>query len=248
LDPTRSCSLESIFPYAPEVNEPAPPWPRQLPLPGPGRYIPNMDRLWTPWRYEYIVGEKKPRAKGVPDALIAWLDSGPDGISPDRHCVFCNMIAAVDYAVERGMAPEHAEREALIIARGRSNFLCLNRYPYSTGHLLIVPYQHCDSLNRLPPSTAQEMMEVAQRVEDVLRRVYRPHGLNFGLNVGEAAGAGIADHLHMHALPRWSGDTNFMTVVAQTRVLPETLEITWERVRKAFAEEEAGGSLEELPH
>jgi ATP adenylyltransferase len=201
-----------------------------------------MDRLWTPWRYEYIVGEKEPRAKGVPHALAAWLDSGADGVSPDRHCVFCNMIAAVDYAIERGMTAEDAEREALIICRGVSTFLCLNRYPYSTGHLLIVPYQHCDSLNQLPIATAQEIMETAQRVEGVLRQVYRPHGLNFGLNLGEAAGAGIADHLHMHALPRWSGDTNFMTVVAQTRILPETLETTWERVRRAYTDEE------EAPH
>jgi ATP adenylyltransferase len=132
------------------------------------------------------------------------------------------------------MAAEDAERAAHLIARGRSCFLCLNAFPYSTGHLLIVPYRHLDSLAALSVADAEEMISLAQRVERVLRNVYNPGGLNFGLNLGEAAGAGIAAHIHMHALPRWIGDTNFMTAIGDTRVLPETLDITWARIRQAW--------------
>jgi len=98
----------------------------------------------------------------------------------------------------------------------------------------VIPYRHTDSLAGLESATAMEMMALAQRTETCLRGVYRPDGLNFGLNLGESAGAGVADHIHLHALPRWSGDTNFMTVIAETRVLPETLEITWSKLRVAF--------------
>jgi ATP adenylyltransferase len=132
------------------------------------------------------------------------------------------------------MDPADAERPAHILLRGPHCFLCLNAFPYATGHVLIVPYQHIDSLAALDPAAAQEMMSLAQRVESILRQVYRPAGMNFGLNLGEAAGAGIAAHLHMHALPRWVGDTNFMTVTANTRVLPEILDTTWTRLRAAL--------------
>lgn len=194
-----------------------------------------MDHLWTPWRYAYITGsggEGRGAAsfKGVPRALAGW----PGPAAGEQDCVFCNMIPAIDYAVARGMGREEAERAALVVTRGPTTYLCLNRFPYATGHVLIVPYMHCDSLAALPAEVAQEMMATAQRVETALRDVYRPQGLNFGLNLGEAAGAGIAAHLHMHALPRWIGDTNFMTVTGETRVLPELLETTWERLREAL--------------
>jgi ATP adenylyltransferase len=191
-----------------------------------------MDRLWTPWRYAYITGSGRERTKGVPEALEEWPTA--DSEAQDNGCVFCNMIHAVDYSIAHGMDPQQAERAALIIARGPHAYLCLNRYPYSTGHVLIVPYQHCDSLAALPPEAAAEIMTTAQRVETALRHVYHPNGLNFGLNLGEAAGAGVASHLHLHALPRWAGDTNFMTVTAETRILPELLETTWERLRAAY--------------
>jgi len=193
-----------------------------------------MDQLWTPWRYAYITGgnmPEQPRFKGVPPALSGWPGPAPG----DHDCVFCNMIHATDYAVSKGMPCETAERESLIVWRGPTTYLCLNRYPYATGHVLLVPYAHTDSLAALAPETANELITTVQRVETILSKVYRPHGMNFGLNLGEAAGAGIAAHLHMHALPRWSGDTNFMTVTAETRVLPETLEITWQRLREALA-------------
>jgi ATP adenylyltransferase len=189
-----------------------------------------MNRLWTPWRYDYVSRAQSSSRPGVPPALDAW--PGPDG--DDCGCLFCNMVAAVDYAIAHGMSPDEAEKHAYILARGQHCFLCLNAFPYATGHILIVPYRHVDSLAALPAAEAQEMMALAQRVESVLRAVYKPAGMNFGLNLGEAGGAGIAGHIHMHALPRWIGDTNFMTVTADTRVLPEALDTTWTRIREAW--------------
>jgi ATP adenylyltransferase len=189
-----------------------------------------MDRLWTPWRYAYVTGEEKARAKrGVPEALAAWPG--------DKHCIFCNMIAAVEYAIEHGMAVDEAEKAAHILERGERCFLVLNAYPYNGGHLMVVPYRHEPTLAGLPLDEAEEMMRQARRSERVLRAVYRPAGLNFGFNVGEAAGAGVAGHLHLHAVPRWGGDTNFMSVLADTRVLPEMLDDSWRRLRAALAED-----------
>ncbi len=189
-----------------------------------------MDRLWTPWRYRYITREDPESRTGVPAALSAW----PPTQGEDKHCVFCNMIAAVDYAIAQGMSREVAEQAVHIVHRGLHCFVCLNAYPYSTGHLMIVPYQHLASLAAVPVESASELMQLAQRSEVVLREVYKPGGLNMGLNLGEAAGAGIADHIHLHVLPRWAGDTNFMTVTAETRVLPEPLDVTWTKLRPIF--------------
>jgi len=188
-----------------------------------------MDRLWTPWRREYVTRQKDSFRPGVPAALDAW-----PGSAAHPSCVFCNMIAAVDYAVAQGMPAEEADRHAHLLFRGASCFLTLNAFPYATGHILIVPYRHVDSLAALTPQEAGETIALAQRVERVLRAVYNPGGMNFGLNLGEVAGAGIAGHLHMHALPRWPGDINFMTAIADTRILPETLDTTWTRIREAL--------------
>ena len=102
---------------------------------------------------------------------------------------------------------------------------------------MVMPYAHLDRLASLPTEAAHELMDLAQRTEAALQKVYQPHGFNFGLNLGQAAGAGVAEHLHLHALPRWAGDTNFMTTVAESRVLPEELGITWRRMREAYASE-----------
>jgi ATP adenylyltransferase len=185
-----------------------------------------MDHLWTPWRYNYVTRADRHQRKGVPVELDGW--------EGDCGCVFCNMIAAVDHAVSEGMEPEAAEKAAHIVYRGESCFICLNAFPYSTGHVMVIPHRHTDSLAGLGSAEAMEMMQLAQRMETCLRSVYRPDGLNFGLNLGEAAGAGVAHHIHLHALPRWSGDTSFMTVISETRVLPETLDITWSKLRAAF--------------
>ena len=195
-----------------------------------------MDRLWTPWRYDYVSRAEDFSRPGVPPALDAWPGFPADAECGHHNsdCVFCNMIASVDYAIAHGISPEQAEKAAHILARQPACFLCLNAFPYTTGHILIVPYRHLDSLAALPPQEAHEMIALAQRVERVLREVYHPSGFNFGINLGEAGGAGIAGHIHMHALPRWVGDTNFITVTADTRVLPETLDTTWERIRQAW--------------
>jgi ATP adenylyltransferase len=140
-------------------------------------------------------------------------------------CVFC--AAARD--------PSQDERN-LVVYRGESCFIILNRYPYTSGHLMIVPYAHVSRLQDSSAESSQELMELARRSEDVLDAVYRPDGLNLGMNIGESAGAGIAGHIHMHALPRWRGDANFMTTIGETRVLPEDLSVTWQKVRAAFSE------------
>ena len=189
-----------------------------------------MDRLWTPWRYSYITRADPQTRSGVPASLNAWPPSEAD----DKHCVFCNMIAAVDYAIAHGMSRETAEQAVYIVHRGLHCFVCLNAYPYSTGHVMIVPYQHLASLAAVPTEAANELMLLAQCAELALREAYTPGGLNMGLNLGEAAGAGIADHIHQHVLPRWLGDTNFMTVTAETRVLPESLDVTWTKLRPLF--------------
>ena len=186
-----------------------------------------MERLWTPWRFAYVTGkETMGSRKGVPEELAGWP------MNQDKDCVFCNMIAAVDFATGSGMNEESAAKAVYLVYRGVFCFVCLNAYPYATGHVLIVPYEHTHSLAALPGETVQEMMLMMQQVERCLREVYQPDGMNFGMNLGEAGGAGIAEHLHIHGLPRWSGDVNFMTTIADTRVLPETLEVSWSKLRR----------------
>jgi ATP adenylyltransferase len=191
-----------------------------------------MDHLWTPWRYRYVTGAEREnrddRRLGVPPALASFYKG-------DKHCVFCNLLGSVDAAIAGGMPQMEAEKTALLLHRYKDCYICLNAYPYSTGHVMIVPYAHLDSLAQMPPAAAQEMMHLAQRVDGALRAIYSPDGLNFGLNLGQAAGAGVAEHLHLHALPRWLGDTNFMTTTAETRVLPEPLDVTWQKLRDALA-------------
>jgi ATP adenylyltransferase len=155
-----------------------------------------MDYLWTPWRYAYVSGARKPAG-----------------------CIFCE-------------APKLADAQAGIVYRGSLCYVILNAFPYTSGHVMIVPYQHLDELQKLPQEAAHQIMDVSQKMENVLRQVYRPDGINLGMNIGQAAGAGVADHVHVHLLPRWSADTNFMTTTAETRVLPEALETTYQRLRE----------------
>ena len=138
-------------------------------------------------------------------------------------CVFCN-------------APAAGNDEAwLIVQRAEKNYVILNRYPYTSGHVMIVPYVHTADFSGLEKETAAEMMFLAQRVQAAIASVYHPDGFNLGMNLGHSAGAGIADHLHMHLLPRWTGDTNFMTTVSETRLEPEELSVTYARLRAALA-------------
>jgi ATP adenylyltransferase len=132
-------------------------------------------------------------------------------------------------------AAEQRDAENYIVHRARHNFVILNLYPYTTGHLMVVPYEHVSALSAAQPETLAEMMELTRKAEGALTRIYKPHGLNLGMNLGEAAGAGIAGHIHMHVLPRWRGDANFMSTVGETRVLPEELGSTYEKVLREFA-------------
>jgi ATP adenylyltransferase len=132
------------------------------------------------------------------------------------------------------MAADGHDEQNLIAYRGAHNFIVLNRFPYTSGHLMVVPFAHAAELCRLDEAAATEMMALTRLAERRLRAIYRPEGLNIGMNIGESAGAGIAGHIHMHVLPRWHADANFMTTIAETRVLPEDLNVTWRRVRDAF--------------
>lgn len=192
-----------------------------------------MDILWTPWRYRYVTranqSQSEGQREGVPAALAAWPG--------DQRCVFCNLLASSRYAAENGMSQRDADRAAHIVYRARHCFVCMNAFPYTSGHAMILPYDHVGDLGLLPAPAAMEMMALAQQLDRALRRIYRPDGINLGMNLGESAGAGVTGHLHMHMLPRWTGDTNFMTVIGETRVLPESLEESADRLREALAAE-----------
>lgn len=142
----------------------------------------------------------------------------------EPHCVFC-------------VAVEKQEDEAyLILFRGKKAFVMLNRYPYTSGHLMVLPYEHVPTYESLAPETRAEIMELINQATAVIRLVYHPHGLNIGANIGEAAGAGIAPHVHFHIVPRWQGDSNFMSVTSNTRVIPEDLHKSYQRLRQAWME------------
>jgi len=140
----------------------------------------------------------------------------------NQECIFCKALGQKD-------GPDN-----LIMARAESAFVILNRFPYTSGHLMIVPFSHQPSLEQLASETRAEIMELITRAERVLEEVYHPDGYNIGANIGAAAGAGVAGHVHFHIVPRWAGDTNFMSSLADTRVLPETLEQTFGRLSEAW--------------
>jgi ATP adenylyltransferase len=152
-----------------------------------------------------------------------WRYSYIQSAGPSAGCIFCDK------------ASSQQDQENLVLFRGKHNFALLNLFPYTNGHLMIAPYAHVDSLLGCDDDTLHELMRLTQKAEQALRQVYRPDGLNLGMNLGAAAGAGVAGHVHMHVLPRWTGDANFMTSVSETRVLPEDLNVTWRRLREAFA-------------
>lgn len=165
-----------------------------------------MDRLWSPWRYQYIKGETGEKA-GDDACVFCRLYNGGDGADDERH---------------------------FVVYRAAYNYIVLNIYPYTSGHLLIVPFVHAADLDAAPKYTSDEMMDLTKDCQTILRETYRPEGFNIGINQGRAAGAGVAEHLHLHILPRWHADANFMTTVAETRVLPEELTITYANLREKF--------------
>jgi ATP adenylyltransferase len=164
-----------------------------------------VDRLWTPWRYNYISG------------------AGSDEKRDDSSCIFCDIAA-----------DPSADEKNFVLHRALHNFVLLNLYPYTSGHLMIVPYEHVADLDALSHEASHELIDLAQRAQTVLREAYHPEGFNFGMNLGRAAGAGVAGHVHLHALPRWAGDGSFMSTIAETRVLPEDLPTTYKRLRGKF--------------
>jgi ATP adenylyltransferase len=150
-----------------------------------------------------------------------WRYAYVSGADPATACIFCE-------------APKESDEKARIVHRGTHCYVILNTYPYTNGHVMVVPYAHLDELQKLPVEAAQEMMALTQKMEGVLRTLYRPDGLNLGMNIGKAAGAGVAGHIHMHVLPRWVADANFVSVIGESRVLPEAIEVTWSRIRGAL--------------
>lgn len=164
-----------------------------------------MDILWNPWRYEYIKSGEQ-TASAV-----------------ENVCVFCNLIKN----------PANDE-EKFILHRAGFNFVILNIYPYISGHLMIIPYEHIAELDRTAQETTDEMMNLTKKCQTALREVYQPHGFNIGINQGKAGGAGVAEHLHQHILPRWIGDANFMTTIGETRTIPEDLRTTFDKLKSYF--------------
>jgi ATP adenylyltransferase len=163
-----------------------------------------VHRLWSPWRSEYIAAGSSP-------------DSGPSG------CVFCS--------IQRDAGNDEKN---FILHRAEHCFVVLNIHPYISGHLLIVPYEHIGDLDAAAKQTTDELMDMTKRSEEALRAAYNPPGFNIGMNLGAAAGAGIVGHIHIHVLPRWIGDSNFMSTLAETRVLPEDLSTTFQKLRHRF--------------
>jgi ATP adenylyltransferase len=165
-----------------------------------------LERLWAPWRLDYVTGSSE--NKSEPGAAGA--------------CLFCDKPeAGVDAA-------------NLILTRGRTCFVILNAFPYNNGHLMVVPYRHLSHPGDLTPEENAEMMQTVSALTRPLERVYRPDGFNIGMNVGSAAGAGIAAHLHLHVVPRWGGDTNFISVIGDVKVLPELLAQTYQKLKTAL--------------
>lgn len=158
--------------------------------------------------------------------LVApWREVYVRNVFKMRECIFCAAIKSSD------------DRKALILLRGTNNFIVLNKYPYTPGHLMIAPYRHLARLEEVSSEITNEMMELLKISLRILREVYQPQGFNVGMNLGQCAGAGVAYHYHLHVIPRWSGDANFMPLVAQTRVVMEDLETTFNRLYKLFQKE-----------
>lgn len=137
-------------------------------------------------------------------------------------CVFCQAIE------------QNEDSETFIVHRGEHAFVILNKFPYTSGHLMVIPYQHSEKLSNLNPDIRFEIIELVNKASEVIHSVYKPDGFNIGINMGSAGGAGIAEHIHMHVVPRWSGDTNFIPVISDTRLIPEELEITYKRIKEKW--------------
>ncbi|MGO8872592.1 MAG: HIT family protein [Acidimicrobiales bacterium] len=173
----------------------------------------SLDHLWAGWRGEYLASAGSSQPDRPPG------DDGPG------HCVFCRIAASGPPSPENG-----------VLWVGSVTYAVLNAFPYASGHLMVLPLRHVGALGELTDAEGTELWSALRRSVGALESAYGPEGINLGANLGQAAGAGLPRHLHLHAVPRWFGDTNFMTAVAGARVLPEALEVTWGRVRAAWPE------------
>jgi ATP adenylyltransferase len=170
-----------------------------------------MDKIWAPWRTQYVMGVKP---------------EGEAAATPADPCVLCAKYKD---------APEN-DRKNLVLFRGAHSFIMMNLYPYNSGHLMFVPYTHTGEYERLTTETTAEMTLFQQKMITVFRKLMNPDGFNIGMNLGRAAGAGITDHAHMHFVPRWNGDCNFMPVLADTKVISEHMDSTYEKLKKGIGD------------
>jgi ATP adenylyltransferase len=161
-----------------------------------------VDVLWSPWRYDYIRSDKNE----IP--------------ADSSGCVFCDILKS-----------PASDEEKFILHRAGHNFVILNIYPYTSGHIMIVPFEHLSQLTQATKEITDEFMDLTKIFQGIIQEVYQPQGINLGMNLGKAAGAGVAEHFHMHILPRWVGDANFMTAIGQTRTIPESLQDTYDKFK-----------------
>ena len=178
----------------------------------------SFDRLWAPWRLEYVTGHE---ATPPPPTVLNWREGA------DRDCFLCCAAAKYDAAA-------NADRQLLVAARNPHTVVVLNRYPYNNGHVLVAPQRHVGELGELNSEEHVECMEQLARLTRVYRDRLNAEGFNIGLNLGRVAGAGLPGHLHWHLVPRWNGDTNFMPVMANARVIPQSLDALWELLVEAL--------------
>lgn len=170
----------------------------------------SLDNLWAGWRHEYIErATDRERTEGLDDDATS--------------CVFCRIAASGPPSIDN-----------LVVWRGELSFVVLNAYPYASGHVLVMPLRHVGGLSELTALESAEVWSASQDAVAAIEGAYDPDGLNLGANLGRAAGAGIPSHVHLHVLPRWSGDTNFMTSIAATRVMPETLQVAWKKLTDSW--------------
>ncbi len=199
-----------------------------------------MAKLWSgcpagqPWPADWIWTQQVigPRTKLQGDMGRLWTPWRMQYVGGKQAsgCIFCDKLA------------EGRDARNLILYRGEQAFVLLNLYPYNSGHAMVAPYVHTADLGALPPAVSADLWGLTQRCVGALSAEYRPHGYNLGMNLGRTAGAGVPDHLHLHIVPRWDGDTNFMPVLAETKVMPETPNQTYARLRPYFEGADGGGS------
>lgn len=188
------------------------------PFSEPGDPIPALGRIDASWRGDYIVAATKDERDDLAAGIV---------VGDEARCVFCRILRAHTDGAS-------TDEQSLIVFRGETCVAILNKYPYSSGHMMVIPLRHVGELGELNAAEHAELWSVVTHSTEVIERAYHADGINLGANLGRAAGAGIPGHLHVHLVPRWNGDTNFMTVIGETRVVPEALDTTWAKLRAAW--------------